>query len=111
VIGMRTQRRGGPCVAARSCALQVVACRAELRRYDVGRLKPGTRYASQYPEQEAADGERLPTLAELFALVKKSGNTCVRLALETKITPTAPDDTAAPEPFARALIKAIRLPR
>ena len=81
---------------------------AELRRYDVGRLKPGTRYASQYPQQVAADGERLPTLAELFALVKQSGNTRVRLALETKITPTAPDDTAAPEPFARALIQAIR---
>ena len=79
-----------------------------LRRYDVGRLKPGTRYASLYPAQVAADGARLPTLAELFALVKKSGNTSVRFALETKLTPMAPDDTMAPEPFARALIKAIR---
>ena len=80
----------------------------ELQRYDVGRLKPGTRYAKLYPEQRPVDGARLPRLADLFALVKKSGNTTVRLALETKITPTAPGETMAPEPFARALISAIR---
>ena len=80
----------------------------ELRRYDVGRLKPGTRYAVQYPDQQPADGARLPSLDELFALVKKSGNTEVRLSLETKLSPVAPDDTASPEPFARALIAAVR---
>ncbi|OGB08233.1 MAG: glycerophosphodiester phosphodiesterase [Burkholderiales bacterium RIFCSPHIGHO2_12_FULL_69_20] len=80
----------------------------ELRRYDVGRLKPGSRYATSYPEQQPADGARLPTLAELFALAKKSGNPDLRFALETKLSPLAPDDTAAPEPFARALIAAVR---
>ena len=81
---------------------------AELQRYDVGRLKPGTRYAAQFPDQKPHDGARLPKLEELFALVKKPGNTQVRLALETKVTPTAPDETMAPEPFARALVKAVR---
>lgn len=81
---------------------------AELQRYDVGRLKPGTRYAEQYPAQQPSDGARLPRLDELFALVKKSGNTQVRLALEIKVTPHAPDDTMAPEPFARALVGAVR---
>lgn len=86
---------------------------AELQRYDVGRLKPGTRYAGQYPEQQAVDGARLPTLDALFALVKRAGNPPpghdpVRLALETKLSPLAPDDTAAPEPFARALVAAVR---
>ena len=80
----------------------------ELLRYDVGRLKPGSRYAAQFPQQKPVDGARLPRLADLFALVKKSGNAQVRLALETKVTPTAPDETMAPEPFARALIKAVR---
>ena len=80
----------------------------ELRGYDVGRIKPGTRYASTYPQQVPLDGTRIPTLAALFDLVKKSGNTQVRLALETKITPTHPTETLAPEPFARALIKAVR---
>ncbi|MDH4391162.1 MAG: glycerophosphodiester phosphodiesterase [Aquabacterium sp.] len=86
---------------------------AELQRYDVGRLKPGTRYAAQYPDQQPVDGARLPALADLFALVKRAGNPApgnppVRLALETKINPLAPDDTAAPEPFARALVAAVR---
>lgn len=80
----------------------------ELRRYDVGRLKPGTRYAGQYPDQQPADGARLPTLDELFALVKRSGNTEVRFALETKLSPLAPGNTAEPEAFARALIAAVR---
>lgn len=80
----------------------------ELRRYDVGRLKPGTRYAASYPDQQPVDGARLPTLAELFALAQKSGNHDLRFALETKLSPLAPDDTAAPEPFARALIAAVR---
>ncbi len=80
----------------------------QLQHYDVGRLKPGTSYASLYPSQRPIDGTRLPKLADLFALVKKSGNTTVRFALETKVTPTAPEQTMAPEPFARALIKAIR---
>lgn len=86
---------------------------AELQRYDVGRLKPGTRYAWQHPEQQAVDGSHLPTLDALFALVKRAGDLApgqapVRLALETKLSPLAPDDTAAPEPFARALVAAVR---
>jgi glycerophosphoryl diester phosphodiesterase len=81
---------------------------AELQRYDVGRLKPGSRYAGQFPDQVPADGSHLPRLDDLFALVKRSGNTRVRFALETKLTPTAPADTPAPEPFARALVKAVR---
>ena len=81
---------------------------AELQRYDVGRLKPGTRYAEQYPQQKPHDGARLPRLDELFALVKKSGNSQVRLALEIKVRPDAPDETPAPEPFARKLVDAVR---
>ena len=81
---------------------------AELQRYDVGRLKPGTRYAAQFPEQKPHDGARLPKLEDLFALVKKPGHGQVQLALETKVTPTAPDETLAPEPFARALLNAVR---
>jgi glycerophosphoryl diester phosphodiesterase len=80
---------------------------AELQRYDVGRLKPGTRYAAMYPDQKPHDGARLPKLDELLALVKRSGNEQVRLALEIKVRPDAPDETMAPEPFARKLVDAV----
>ena len=81
---------------------------AELQRYDVGRIKPGTRYAEQFPHQQPQDGARLPQLDALFALLKKAGNDHVRLALEIKLRPDAPDETLAPEPFARALVDAVR---
>jgi glycerophosphoryl diester phosphodiesterase len=81
---------------------------AELQGYDVGRLKPGTRYAGLHAQQRAVDGTRIPRLADLFALVRKSGNGDVRFAIETKLTPFNADETVAPEAFARAVIAAVR---
>lgn len=80
----------------------------ELQRYDVGRLKSGTPYALRYPQQQAIDGTRIPRLADLFALVRKSGNDTVRFAIETKLTPFNAEETVAPEAFARAVVAAIR---
>ena len=80
----------------------------ELQRYDVGRLQPGTRYANTYPDQQAVDGARIPRLADVFALVKKSGNTGVRLSIETKVDPRAAENTLPPEDFARRVIAEIR---
>ncbi len=81
---------------------------AALQRYDVGRLRPDSAYAARFPEQRPVDGQRIPRLADLFALVEKSGNARVRFNIETKLSPSAPDETLAPEPFARALIAEIR---
>jgi glycerophosphoryl diester phosphodiesterase len=79
-----------------------------LRRYDVGRLRPGSEYAARFPKQAPADGARIPRLAELFALVRKAGNDEVRFNIETKISPAAPAETLPPEAFARALVGEIR---
>jgi glycerophosphoryl diester phosphodiesterase len=81
---------------------------AELRKFDVGRLRPGSDYALGFPEQQPVDGERIPRLADVFELVRKSGNRDVRFNIETKIDPTQPDATVAPEVFAEALVEAIR---
>jgi glycerophosphoryl diester phosphodiesterase len=81
---------------------------AQLQQYDVGRLRPGSGYAAQFPELQAVDGERIPRLADVFAMVQKSGNRTVRFNVETKIDPTQPGQTATPEEFAVALIEAIR---
>src|SRR5688500_7265441 len=77
---------------------------AELQRYDVGRIRPGSEYARRFPHQQALDGARIPRLAELFARAGAS----VRFNVETKISPDAPHDTLPPEPFARALIHEVR---
>lgn len=83
----------------------------ELRRHDVGRLKPATAYARDFPDQVPADGARIPRLAEVFDLVKRSGNTSVQFDIETKVFPLAPQDTLAPEVFTRRLIEEIRKAR
>lgn len=80
----------------------------DTQRYDVGRLNPSNAYAKRWPEQRPVDGTRIPRLADLFALVRKAGNETVRFNIETKISPLAPHETAAPEEFARQLISAVR---
>ncbi len=102
-----TRDAGGAFLAKPGPVVRDVAY-AELRQFDVGRIRPGSDYATRFPEQQAVDGERIPRLADVFALVKKSGNRDVRFNIETKIDPTVPGQTAAPELFAAALIAAIR---
>ena len=80
----------------------------EVQRYDVGRLKPGTKYAEGFPDQKPVDGLRIPRLLDVFALVKKSGNTKVRFNIETKITPEKPDETLGAQAFAEAVVKVVR---
>ena len=81
---------------------------AELQHYDVGRLRPGTEYAARFPEQQPVDAERIPRLADVFALVRKRGDRQVRFNIETKVDPGHPELTLAPEPFTKAVLKVIR---
>jgi glycerophosphoryl diester phosphodiesterase len=60
----------------------------ELKKFDVGQIRPGSRYAAQFPEQKPVPGARIPTLQELIGLVRRSGDSRVRLNIETKIDPT-----------------------
>ena len=81
---------------------------AEVKRFDVGRLKPGTRYAETFREQQPADGTRIPTLAEVFNLVVEARADHIRFNIETKLTPTTDADTPDPETFAQAVAAAVR---
>lgn len=80
----------------------------ELSRYDVGRLKPGTDYAKEFPDQVAIDGTHAPRLSDVFALVRREGDRRVRFNIETKISPNAPDESPPPDEFARRLVDEIR---
>ena len=96
----------GPWLAARGPPIHALTL-AELKRYDIGRLNPESTYARQFPEQRPEDGERMPTLAEVFALVKSKSRP-VRLNIETKITPDNSGATVNAETFARLTVDAIR---
>ncbi len=73
---------------------------AELKRFDVGTIKPGTEYAKQFGSQKSLPGTAMPALAEIAGLPG-------RFNIETKISPLAPDETPDPETFARAVIAEI----
>ena len=76
----------------------------EVRSYDVGQIRPDSAYAKQFPDQQAVPGTHIPTLRELFALVRKSGNTRVHFNIETKIDPNHPDETLDPQAFVTKLL-------
>ena len=77
---------------------------AQLQRYDVGRIRAESEYGKQFAKQQAVDGQRIPTLAALFEQARASK---VRFNIETKVDPTLPDETAAPDAVADALVAEI----
>ncbi len=81
---------------------------AQLQAYDVGRIKADTPYATTFSAQEPRDGTRVPSLAQLFDLVKARNADHVRFNIETKIDPRQPADTVPPAQIVQALLKVIR---
>ncbi len=67
-------------------------------------MNPASKYAQQYPEQKPVDGQRIPTLAEFFAMAGPG----VRFNIEIKTHPNKPDLTIDPAAFAAAAVDGIR---
>ena len=80
---------------------------AQLQKYDVGRLNPDSRSASRFTQQQGIDNTPIPSLQQVFNLVKRSGNNDVKFNIETKINPLKPADTPAPEDFVSALLEVV----
>jgi glycerophosphoryl diester phosphodiesterase len=57
---------------------------ADLMSYDVGWIRPGSLYATQFPDQTPCDGASIPTLAAVLAL-----DPTVTLNVEMKSSPEA----------------------
>jgi glycerophosphoryl diester phosphodiesterase len=84
---------------------------AQLRRYDVGRLRPGSDYAKRHPEQQAADGEKVPTFDEVLQLFVAECAPPTRLVVEIKSDPTQPTFSAPPALVADRVVAALRTRR
>jgi glycerophosphoryl diester phosphodiesterase len=80
----------------------------EIKAYEIGRLKPSSRYSQRYPEQEPVDGERIPTLSEVIDVVKAECDPQTQLWVEIKTNPEKPDLTPAPEAVAEAVVGLLR---
>ena len=74
---------------------------AELARYDVGRLRPGTPYAALFPDQSPRDGERIPRLDEVLRI----GNQ-INFVIELKTFPADPQCSASGPELAEAVVAA-----
>jgi len=83
---------------------------AEVKAYDVGQIRPGSDYAARFPDQLSMPA-KIPTLAEVFALVRRSGDHHVRLNIETKIDPNHPEESPDPQHFVAALLGLLRRER
>jgi glycerophosphoryl diester phosphodiesterase len=76
--------------------------RAELRAFDVGRLRPGSGTAVRFPDQAPIDGARIPELAAVLDALPDA-----RFTIEVKTDPGHPDWTAPPEVLADATLAVI----
>ncbi len=75
---------------------------AELQLWDCGaKANPG------FPKQQAVPGTRVPTLQQVFDLVKAK-RAKVEFNIETKISPAKPDQTPTPERFAELMRDVVR---
>jgi len=101
-----TRDASGAFLAAKGPAIRSLTL-SQLQAYDVGRIDPASNYGKQFAKQLASDGERIPTLAALFERVRERGATQLRFNIETKLDPSKPDETAAPEQMVRALLAEI----
>jgi len=81
---------------------------AQLQRYQLGRLDLASPYGRQFAGQAVRDGQRMPTLASLFKLVKELGADSVEFDIETKLFPNRPELTVEPAAFVQALLAVIR---
>jgi glycerophosphoryl diester phosphodiesterase len=80
---------------------------AELQGFDIGRAKPGTAYARNHRQVQAADGERMPTLLDVIAAVRAVKKD-FRLFIEIKTSVEDRSLSAAPEAVAEAVIADLR---
>lgn len=99
-----TRDASGQFLKARGPAVNSLTL-AQLQTYDVGRLRPGSRYAAEFAQQRAHDGARLPRLSDVLALVRARGDARVRLAIEIKSSPLEPALTPAPEALAAQVLQ------
>lgn len=79
---------------------------AELRRFEVGRARPGSIYARRHSAVTPSDGTPMPSLAEVIAAVKQA-NRAFRLFIEFK-TSVRPGLSAPPEALADAVLDELR---
>ena len=79
----------------------------QLTLAQVKTLDCGSTQRAGHPEQETVPGATIPTLKEVFDLVKRY-DAPVRLNVETKVEASAPSETAPQEQFVQVVAREVR---
>src|SRR6185312_928946 len=74
----------------------------ELRRWDVGRIRPGSRYSALFPDQRPHEGARIPSLEAVLTALPTA-----RFNIEIKTDPRHPDHTVDPAALADAVLAVV----
>ena len=72
---------------------------ADLERYDVGRIRPGSAYAAEFPDQAPREGEHIPTLENVLRIEPR-----VKFNIELKTLPLQPEMTVDGATMAAAVV-------
>ncbi|MCH2534144.1 MAG: glycerophosphodiester phosphodiesterase [Bdellovibrionales bacterium] len=76
----------------------------QVKSYDCGSVKN-----KRFPKQKTIKGEKIPTLDEVFKMVKASKhNKDVEFNIETKIFPAHPEITPTPEEFSKLVVELVQ---
>lgn len=81
---------------------------AQIKTYDVGRLRAGSDYAKRHAEQVPSDGERIPTLDEAIVEFLASCPRTTRLLVEIKTDPPNPTWSADPVFVANRVVQQLQ---
>lgn len=68
----------------------------ELQIYDVGGLKPKTKYVIDFPMQKVISGVHIPSLRNAIRFVNKASNNKIKFQIEIKTDPLHPEITFSP---------------
>lgn len=74
---------------------------AEIQRFDVGRIRPGSALSRRFPHQAPQDGALMPTLGAVFRALPG-----LRIHAEIKTLPDRPELTVPPSVMAESIIAA-----
>ena len=80
----------------------------EISKYTIESVKPDTKYAKRFKNQQSAKGEKIPKLTDFFKLVNEDKHKDAFLNLEIKSTLTQENVTPNPEKMVSLILKDIK---
>jgi glycerophosphoryl diester phosphodiesterase len=84
---------------------------AQLQAFDLGRVRPGSAYAIAHPDLVPQDGARLPSLADVIAMVKPKPGFLLQVELKSDLSADSADPVALADAALAVVRQAGFLPR